>query len=127
MASVRRNGKPLSPSSNCYPLFSEVGLIFLGLGTQAGLLDSSLEAGILIMLIGTTFLAPVLLRLVLSRQTGSAPALTCTHIARSTPPTGPGRGPAHAPGLLGEQAMSVSQLVHGYRWGAGAMGNGRRG
>ncbi len=50
----------------------EVGLIFLGLGTQAGLLDASLEAGILIMVIGTTFLAPVLLRLLLSRREPAA-------------------------------------------------------
>ncbi|MGC6482643.1 MAG: cation:proton antiporter [Synechococcus sp.] len=40
----------------------EVGLIFLGLGTSAGLLSPSLEAAILLMVIGTTFLAPVLLR-----------------------------------------------------------------
>ena len=44
----------------------EVGLIFLGLGTQAHLLSSALEAAILLMVIGTTFLAPILLRLVLS-------------------------------------------------------------
>ena len=44
----------------------EVGLIFLGLGTQAHLLSPSLEAAILLMVIGTTFLAPILLRLVLS-------------------------------------------------------------
>ncbi|MCP9916711.1 cation:proton antiporter [Cyanobium sp. ATX 6F1] len=43
----------------------EVGLIFLGLGTQAGLLTPALEAAILLMVIGTTFLAPVLLRLVI--------------------------------------------------------------
>ena len=43
----------------------EVGLIFLGLGTQAHLLSPALEAAILLMVIGTTFLAPVLLRLVL--------------------------------------------------------------
>ncbi len=43
----------------------EVGLIFLGLGTSAGLLTPSLEAAILLMVIGTTFLAPILLRLVL--------------------------------------------------------------
>jgi Kef-type K+ transport system membrane component KefB len=49
----------------------EVGLIFLGLGTQAGLLTPSLEAAILLMVIGTTFLAPILLRLVLSGQAGS--------------------------------------------------------
>ena len=44
----------------------EVGLIFLGLGTQAHLLNPSLEAAIVLMVIGTTFLAPVLLRLVLA-------------------------------------------------------------
>jgi Kef-type K+ transport system membrane component KefB len=43
----------------------EVGLIFLGLGTQAGLLTPALEAAILLMVIGTTFLAPVLLRQVI--------------------------------------------------------------
>ena len=43
----------------------EVGLIFLGLGTAANLLTPGLEAAILLMVIGTTFLAPVLLRLVL--------------------------------------------------------------
>jgi Kef-type K+ transport system membrane component KefB len=48
----------------------EVGLIFLGLGTQAGLLSKPLEAAILLMVIGTTFLAPLLLRLVLG---GAAP------------------------------------------------------
>jgi Kef-type K+ transport system membrane component KefB len=44
----------------------EVGLIFLGLGSQAGILTPALEAAILLMVIGTTFLAPILLRLVLS-------------------------------------------------------------
>jgi Kef-type K+ transport system membrane component KefB len=48
----------------------EVGLIFLGLGSQAGLLSKPLEAAILLMVIGTTFLAPVLLRLVLGGQSG---------------------------------------------------------
>ena len=43
----------------------EVGLIFLGLGRQAGILSPSLEAAILLMVIGTTFLAPILLRLVI--------------------------------------------------------------
>jgi Kef-type K+ transport system membrane component KefB len=46
----------------------EVGLIFLGLGTQTGVLGPSLEAAILLMVMGTTFLAPVLLRLVLADQ-----------------------------------------------------------
>jgi len=50
----------------------EVGLIFLGLGTQAGLLTPPLEAAILLMVIGTTFLAPILLRLVLSKQATGA-------------------------------------------------------
>ena len=44
----------------------EVGLIFLGLGSQAGILTPALEAAILLMVVGTTFLAPILLRLVLS-------------------------------------------------------------
>ncbi|MBE9154303.1 cation:proton antiporter [Cyanobium sp. LEGE 06143] len=46
----------------------EVGLIFLGLGTQANILTPSLEAAILLMVIGTTFLAPILLRVVISSQ-----------------------------------------------------------
>jgi Kef-type K+ transport system membrane component KefB len=48
----------------------EVGLIFLGLGTQAQLLTPALEAAILLMVIGTTFLAPILLRLVLGGSSG---------------------------------------------------------
>jgi Kef-type K+ transport system membrane component KefB len=44
----------------------EVGLIFLGLGRQDQILSPSLESGILLAVIGTTFLAPVLLRQVLS-------------------------------------------------------------
>jgi Kef-type K+ transport system membrane component KefB len=50
----------------------EVGLIFLGLGSQAGLLTAPLEAAILLMVIGTTFLAPILLRLVLANQAAGA-------------------------------------------------------
>ncbi|MFN9630847.1 MAG: cation:proton antiporter [Cyanobacteriota bacterium] len=49
----------------------EVGLIFLGLGSQAHILTPSLEAAILLMVIGTTFLAPILLRLVIG--SGSSP------------------------------------------------------
>ncbi|MFM7313711.1 MAG: cation:proton antiporter [Cyanobium sp.] len=53
----------------------EVGLIFLGLGSQAGILTPALEAAILLMVIGTTFLAPILLRLVIPSdpEPGSAP------------------------------------------------------
>jgi Kef-type K+ transport system membrane component KefB len=46
----------------------EVGLIFLGLGRQAGILTPALEAAILLMVIGTTFLAPILLRLVIPSE-----------------------------------------------------------
>ncbi|MFN9618624.1 MAG: cation:proton antiporter [Synechococcaceae cyanobacterium] len=49
----------------------EVGLIFLGLGSQAGILTPALEAAILLMVIGTTFLAPILLRLVIPSEPGS--------------------------------------------------------
>ena len=49
----------------------EVGLIFLGLGSQAGILTPPLEAAILLMVIGTTFLAPILLRLVLGTSKAS--------------------------------------------------------
>ena len=53
----------------------EVGLIFLGLGTAAGLLSPALEAAILLMVIGTTFLAPLLLRVLADPQTaGTAEA-----------------------------------------------------
>jgi hypothetical protein len=52
-----------------------VGLIFLGLGTAAGLLSPALEAAILLMVIGTTFLAPLLLRVLADPQTaGTAEA-----------------------------------------------------
>lgn len=44
----------------------EVGLIFLGLGRQDQILTPGLESGILLAVIGTTFLAPVLLRQVLT-------------------------------------------------------------
>ncbi|MEB3233804.1 MAG: cation:proton antiporter, partial [Cyanobacteriota bacterium] len=47
-------------------------LIFLGLGTQAKLLSPALEAAILLMVIGTTFLAPILLRLVVPSASAEA-------------------------------------------------------
>ena len=50
----------------------KVGLIFLGLGSQAGILTPALEAAILLMVISTTFLAPILLRLVIPREPGEA-------------------------------------------------------
>ncbi len=50
----------------------EVGLIFVGLGTATGVLDSTTDAALILMVIATTFLAPVLLRFVFSDT--SAPA-----------------------------------------------------
>ncbi len=47
----------------------EVGFIFLGLGKSAGLLSPSFDAAVLLMVISTTFLAPLLLRLVLKDKT----------------------------------------------------------
>ncbi|MFM9047122.1 MAG: cation:proton antiporter [Cyanobium sp.] len=52
----------------------EVGLIFLGLGSQAGILSPALKAAILLMVIGTTFLAPILLRLVIGQELTSVEA-----------------------------------------------------
>lgn len=52
----------------------EVGLIFLGLGSQAGILSPALKAAILLMVIGTTFLAPILLRLVIGQELTSVDA-----------------------------------------------------
>lgn len=46
----------------------EVGLVFAGVGAASGVLSESLEAAIIVMVIGTTFVAPPLLRLVLERQ-----------------------------------------------------------
>ncbi len=43
----------------------ELGLIFLGLGSQAGILTLALDVVILLMMIGTTFLAPILRCLVI--------------------------------------------------------------
>jgi len=58
----------------------EVGLIFLGLGRQAGILTPALEAAILLMVIGTTFLAPILLRLVIPAEPEAA-------LAEAAPPS----------------------------------------
>ncbi|MEO1131263.1 MAG: cation:proton antiporter [Cyanobacteria bacterium J06639_1] len=40
----------------------EVGLVFAGVGAASGVLSSSLEAGIIVMVIATTFIAPLWLR-----------------------------------------------------------------
>jgi hypothetical protein len=41
-----------------------VGLVFVGVGSATGVLSKSLEAAIIVMVIGTTFIAPALLRVV---------------------------------------------------------------
>lgn len=64
----------------------EEGLIFLGLGTQTGVLSPSLEAAILQMVMGTTFLAPVLLRLVLA--VGQWPSLSLCPCRTTAVPRG---------------------------------------
>ena len=53
----------------------EVGLVFLALGSSTHVLGGNLEAAILLMVIGTTFLAPLLLRLVLPGTGGDDPEL----------------------------------------------------
>ena len=42
----------------------EVGLVFVAVGASSGVLTSSLEAGIVVMVIATTFVAPALLGVV---------------------------------------------------------------
>lgn len=51
----------------------EVGLVFAGVGSASGALSESTEAGIIVMVIATTFLAPPLLRFVFNRP---KPSLT---------------------------------------------------
>ncbi|MDJ0692850.1 cation:proton antiporter [Mastigocoleus sp. MO_188.B34] len=46
----------------------EVGLVFAGLGAASGVLSNSLDAGIIIMVIVTTLVAPLLLRIVFSEN-----------------------------------------------------------
>ncbi|WP_448561732.1 cation:proton antiporter [Trichothermofontia sp.] len=50
----------------------EVGLIFVGLGTSTGVLDAATDAALILMVITTTFLAPILLRLVFAEATSPA-------------------------------------------------------
>ncbi len=47
----------------------EVGLVFAGLGATSGILSNSLNAAIIIMVIATTLVAPLLLRLIFSENT----------------------------------------------------------
>ena len=43
----------------------EVGLVFVGVGSASGILSKPIEASIIVMVIFTTFLAPLLLRSIL--------------------------------------------------------------
>jgi Kef-type K+ transport system membrane component KefB len=51
----------------------EVGLVFAGVGSATGVLSESLDAGIIVMVILTTFIAPPLLRLVFQTPTSEEP------------------------------------------------------
>ena len=46
----------------------EVGLVFAGIGAASGVIDQSLEAAIILMVIVTTFLAPPFLRIAFDRS-----------------------------------------------------------
>lgn len=50
----------------------EVGLVFAGLGATSGVLSSSLNAAIIIMVIATTLVAPLLLRVLFSEETSES-------------------------------------------------------
>lgn len=52
----------------------EVGLVFAGVGAASGVLNESLDAAIIVMVIFTTFLAPPLLRVVFKEDEDSAAA-----------------------------------------------------
>ncbi len=49
----------------------EVGLVFVGLGTATGVLSNSVEAALILMVIVTTFIAPLLLRVVFQASSKS--------------------------------------------------------
>jgi Kef-type K+ transport system membrane component KefB len=50
----------------------EVGLVFAGIGSASGIIDKSLAAGIIIMVIITTFLAPPFLRIAFAKTTSGS-------------------------------------------------------
>ncbi len=66
----------------------EVGLIFAAVGSASGVLSKSLEAGIIVMVILTTFLAPPLLRLVFKPEEKEALLPEGTEVAVESPPEG---------------------------------------
>ncbi|MCH9055061.1 cation:proton antiporter [Synechococcus sp. PCC 6716] len=66
----------------------EVGLIFAAVGSASGVLSKSLEAGIIVMVILTTFLAPPLLRLVFKPQAEENLLPEGPGVAVESPPEG---------------------------------------
>ncbi|MFN4196021.1 MAG: cation:proton antiporter [Thermosynechococcus sp.] len=63
----------------------EVGLIFAAVGSASGVLSKALDAGIIVMVIMTTFVAPPLLRLVFKPETEALPT---SDVAVESPPEG---------------------------------------
>ncbi len=66
----------------------EVGLIFAAVGSASGVLSKALDAGIIVMVIVTTFVAPPLLRLVFKPAAEAAEALPTSDVAVESPPEG---------------------------------------
>jgi Kef-type K+ transport system membrane component KefB len=53
----------------------EVGLVFAGVGAASGVLSEALDVSIIVMVIATTFIAPLWLRGVLIGEVDSPPSL----------------------------------------------------
>ncbi|MFN4280409.1 cation:proton antiporter [Thermosynechococcus sp.] len=66
----------------------EVGLIFAAVGSASGVLSKALDAGIIVMVIVTTFVAPPLLRWVFKSATAATAALPTSDVAVESPPEG---------------------------------------
>ncbi|MFN3678752.1 cation:proton antiporter [Thermosynechococcus sp.] len=79
------------PGINCWAIGigmvprGEVGLIFAAVGSASGVLSKALDAGIIVMVIVTTFVAPPLLRLVFKPETEALPT---SDVAVESPPEG---------------------------------------
>lgn len=64
----------------------EVGLVFVAVGASSGVLASSLEAGIVVMVIATSFIVPALLRIVFkSDESAGEASPEITSVAEPTP------------------------------------------
>lgn len=73
----------------------EVGLVFAGVGTAAGVLDDSLNAAVIMMVILTTFVAPPLLRVAFGRsEPALASEMSVAETALSLDPTSPDSTPS---------------------------------